>query len=370
MKIVLFRDNLKNGLTVAEKAIGESSHLPILKNILIKTHNDKIRLVTTNLELAITKFISGKIIENGALTIPFHTFYNIVSNITQDRIQLEKNENNFLFKTDNYQAKIQGVVEDEFPLIPKMENNESYLEIDPNIFKSALSQVINATQVSEIRPEISGILLDCQLTILKLVATDSFRLAEKTITNQQFKHNFNKSWRVIIPLKTAQEIIRVFPNDQVMKIYPDNNQILFKNNDVEVISRLIEGSYPDYDPIIPKELESELVVNRDHLINSLKLVNNFSGKTNDVRLAIREEQKVLDVYAANQFLGENNYLIPAKAKGNNFQDVAFNWRFFLDGLRAIDEENVFLGVNGASRPAIIRPLNDQSYFYILMPIRI
>lgn len=368
MKVVLFRDNLKDGLMAAEKAVSDSSSLPILKNVLLKTYNNKIKIVTTNLELAITKFISGKIIEEGSLTIPFQTFYSIVNNTNHDRINLERVDNNFIFKTDNYEAKIQGAHEDDFPIIPKLENIESYLEIDPIILKEAIGKVVNSAQISDIRPEISGVLFDFQLTILKLVATDSFRLAEKTLTNNQFRHNFDHSFKVIIPLKTIQEISKIFSNDQPIKISLDNSQILFKNNDIELISRLIDGNYPDYEQIIPKNIETEVVVNKDHFINSIKLVNNFSGKTNDIRLAVKD-QKVFEVYSNNQLLGENNYLIPAKVKGGDFEGIAFNWRYLLDGLRVIDGEGVVFGSNGLNRPAIIKPLEDKSYFYILMPIR-
>lgn len=370
MKLLLFKENLKSGLAVAEKAVADNAHLPILKNVLLKTVDNKIQLVTTDLELAITKLISGKIIEEGSLTIPFQTFYNIVNNTTHDRINLERINNNFIFKTDNYEAKIQGMIEDEFPIIPKLENLDQYMEIDPVIFKEAIGKVISAAQISEIRPEISGILFDFQLTTLKLVATDSFRLAEKTLNSSQFNHNFAKGFKVIVPLKTVQELTRIFPNDQNIKIHLDNNQILFRNNDIELISRLIDGTYPDYEAIIPKEIETEVVVNRDHFINSIKLVNNFSGRTNDIRLAVRDDQKVLDVYSVNQFLGENSYLIPAKVNGVGFQDVAFNWRYLLDGLRVIGEENLVFGASGNARPAVVKPVEDKSYFYILMPIRI
>lgn len=369
MKVVLFRDNLKDGLSAAEKAVSDNSSLPILKNILLKTSNNKIKLVTTNLELAITKLISGKIIEEGSLTIPFQTFYSIVNNTNHDRINLEKIDNNFVFKTDNYEAKIQGTHEDDFPIIPKLENIDHYLEIDPVVLKEAISKVVNAAQISDIRPEISGVLFDFQMTILKLVATDSFRLAEKTLTNNQFRHNFDHSFKVIIPLKTIQEIVKIFSNDQPIKISLDNSQILFKNNDIEVISRLIDGNYPDYEQIIPKNIEVEIIINKEHFINSLKLVSNFSGKTNDIYLAIKN-QKTLEVYSNSQLLGENNYLIPAKVKGQDFEGIAFNWRYLLDGLRAVDGESIIFGSNGLNRPAIIKSLEDKSYFYILMPIRV
>ena len=370
MKVILFRDNLKDGLSAAEKAVSENSSLPILKNVLLKTTNNKIKLVTTNLELAITKLISGKIIEEGSLTVPFSTFYNIVNNTTHDRINLEKSDNNFVFKTDNYEAKIQGLQEDDFPIIPKLENAENYLEIDPVILKEAVSKVVNAAQISDIRPEISGVLFDFQLTTLKLVATDSFRLAEKTLYSNQFKHNFEQGFKIIIPLKTVQELVKVFSNDQSVKISLDNSQILFRNNDVEVISRLIDGNYPDYEQIIPKEIETEVVVNKEHFINALKLVSNFSGKTSDIRLAIRNDQKTLEVYSFNQLLGENNYLIPAKVKGNNFEGISFNWRYLIDGLKVIDGEQIIFSSNGFNKPAVIKPTEDKSYFYILMPIRV
>lgn len=370
MKVILFRDNLKNGLAAAEKAVADSANLPILKNILLKTINNRIQLTTTNLEFAITKFISGKIIEEGSLTVPFGMLHNIVSQTTHDRINLEKNNNNFLFKTDNYEANIQGISADEFPLIPTIGNTEHYIEINPVVFQESLQQVVSAAHISEIRPEISGILFDFQSTILKLVATDSFRLAEKIIPANQFNHNFPAAFKAVIPLKTAQELLRVIGREKPLRILYDAHQILFKSDDIEVISRLIDGSYPDYEQIIPRETETEVTVNRAHFMNAVKLVSNFSGKTNDIRLAVKNDQKILDVYSVNQFLGENNYLIPARVSGAVFKDIPFNWRYILDGLKAISEENIIFKINGNTKPALIRPAEDASYLYMVMPIRV
>lgn len=370
MKVVLFRDNLKNGLMITEKAVADTTHLPILKNILLKTINNKIQLTTTNLELAITKLISGKIIEEGSLTVPFSTLYNIVSNTTHDRINLEKNKTNFIFKTDNYEAHIQGVSAEDFPLIPKITNTDHYIEINPVIFQEALQQVIVAAHISEIRPEISGVLFDFQITMFKLVATDSFRLAEKTITANQFKHTLTTAFKAIIPLRTAQELLRVISRDEPLFIFFDANQILFKSGDVEIISRLIDGSYPDYEQIIPKEAETELVLDRAHFMNAVKLVSNFSGKTNDIRLAIHTNQKILEVSSVNQFLGQNNYLIPTRITGAEFKDIPFNWQYLLHGLKAINEEHIIFKVQGGHKPAVIRPADDPSFVYIIMPIRV
>ena len=194
MKLIVLNINLKDGLSIVSRAIGENSNLPILKNILIKTFNNKIQLTATNLELAVTHLISGKIIEEGSITIPFSVIQGIVSNCESDRVTIEVQKNILKFKTDNYEASIQGLPEEEFPIIPKIENHIYNLSCAIDVLKNALLKVVQAIQISELRPEISGVLLDFQLTHFKLVGTDSFRLAEKTISEKFFKTNFDSSY--------------------------------------------------------------------------------------------------------------------------------------------------------------------------------
>lgn len=172
---------------------------------------------------------------------------------------------------------------------------------------------------------------------------------------------------MIIPLKTAQELLRIVSEGKV-RMYMDPNQILFKNDDLEIISRLIDGTYPDYEQIIPKNLETEIVLERDHLLNAAKLVSTFSSKTNELKMSFDEKKKVLEVYSANQYLGENKYLVPAKIKGSPFS-VSFNWKYVLDGLKNFNSKEIMLGVNGDNRPALLKNPADGSYFYILMPIK-
>lgn len=369
MKLIILKNNLKEGLMTAERGVSESAHLPILKNILLKTQDNKLKICSTNLEIGVTKFVSGKIIEEGGITLPFQTLYSLVNNINSEKINLETNTTSVIFKTDNYEAKIQGLHEDDYPIIPQIENYDQYLECDADIFLSALGQVVTSAQISEIRPEISGVLFDFQITALKLVATDSFRLSEKTLFSSQFSGTLQKAFKVIVPLKTIHKVLQIFINDQPIRIALDDNQICFKNSNVELISRLIDGTYPDYEQIIPKSFESELVVEKDHFGNALRLVSNFSSKVNDVRLKTSEMQKVLEVYAQNQFLGENNYLIPSRLTGNQLSDVAFNWRYLLDGLKAVGTNTLSFSLNGNTRPALLKSPEDASFFYIVMPIR-
>ena len=205
---------------------------------------------------------------------------------------------------------------------------------------------------------------------MKLVATDSFRLAEKTLFKNQYHTTFEQGLKIIIPLKTIQEVVRIFNDPDTLQIITDGSQILFRTEEVELISRLIDGEYPDYQTIIPKSIESEVILGRDQFINALKLASSFSGKINDVKIRIHNDKKAIEVYAANQNLGETEYLIPIKLKSGNFSEIIFNWRYLLDGLRTIGTSEVSFGLNGGAKPSVIKPIDDQSYLYILMPIKL
>ena len=375
MKILILKDNLKEGLNSIVRAISENNSLPILKNVLIKTVNNKIKLTATNLELAISKNVSGKIVEEGSITVPFSVLNGIISNLDSEKVNLEAVKGSLILKTDNYEAAIQGLDEEEFPIIPEIGNVENNIKIKESVFNEGILKVINCAQISEIRPEISGVLFDFQISSLKLVATDGVRLAEKTLFDKDYRSNFTRGFKSIIPLKTIQEIPRIFSSklgsgseDGEISIYFDSNQVLFKGENIEIISRLIDGTYPDYEPIIPKKFETECVVSRESFVNAVRLVSNFSGKVNDVKLKSKEGKKVMEISSSTQQLGENHYLVPIKAKGEDFE-VVFNWRFLLEGLKGFDVEELVVGINGDQHPAMIKSQKDFSYFYILMPIK-
>ncbi|MEK7496222.1 MAG: DNA polymerase III subunit beta [Patescibacteria group bacterium] len=371
MEVIILKNHLKYGLEALNRIGGEKdgTALLILKNFLIETIDNKIKLIMTNLELAVTVFIPGKVIKNGDLTIPFNIFNSIINNLQSERINLENKENKLIIKTDNYQAKIQGIKKEEFPIIPKIDKNQPKLEINASIFKKALLFLISAAQISETKPELSGILFSFQPNLLKLAATDSFRLAEKTITNTQFKSNIDKEFKTTIPLKTVQEIIRIFKEDEdQINIYFDQNQIFLKTENLEIVSRLINGNFPDYQQIIPENFETEIILEKEQLINALKLTGAFTDRLNEIKTIIKEGAKNIEIQSSNQAIGENKYLIPAKINGQSLE-IVFNWRFLLDGIRGLDSENVFIGFNGDNKPALLKSPGDASHFYILMPIK-
>jgi len=370
MKLIVLRKNLKDGLGIISGVKGSNINLPILKNFLIETVDNKIKLSSTNLELAITSYVAGKIIEKGALVVPLDIFLNIINSLQEERINLEVKNKNLIIQTDNYHAKIQGVEKEEFPIIPQISGDKFNIEIPTPILNKSLNSIIDSTQSSETRPELNGVLFDYQINILKLVTTDSFRLSEKIINSAVFNSKIDNKFKIIIPSKTVQEVIKSFTqeNNNKTSIIFDNNQILFKDEKTEIISRLINGEFPDYQIIIPKTTETEVVVNKEQFINALKLTSAFVGRLNEIKVIIKEGVKNIEIYSSGQGLGENKYLIPAKIKGPALEAI-FNWRFLLDGVKHLDSENIFFGLNNNNKPAVIKSPEDNSYLYIVMPIR-
>jgi len=367
MKLIIIKGNLHDALSIVERSAGDQQNLPILKNVFLRAQDNVISLTTTNLEIATTSFVSGKIIEGGEATTPISLFSNIISNIQTERLNLENQSEQLRIQTDNYEASLQTLPIDDFPIIPKIKNQKDFIEFSGDVFRSALSQVVPSAQLSDVRPELSSVLVSFGVDHVKFTATDSFRLSEKTISKQHFTTNHADTFKILIPLKTAQELIRITKTDTPIQMYHDENQVFFKTKNFELISRLIEGSFPDYENLIPKKNNAEIVVNREEFSHALKLASVFSPRVYEVKIKIPEHKKHLEIFSLDQTLGENKYLLPAKIEGT-IKDTSFNWRFLSDGLKAVSSEQISLGLNDDNKPGILRAPHDASYFYILMPI--
>ncbi len=370
MQLVILKNNLKEAVDALGRMSGEGTNsLPILKNFLIRTSDGKILVSSTNLELAITRSVPGKIVETGGITIPLAIMGALVSNLQSEKVQLDVEGTTLSLKTDNYQAKIQGLREDDFPIIPKIIKPESSFAVPAEIMAEALAFVANAAQGAAGKPELHGVLLDFQKGMLNIVATDNFRLAKKTIYESQLDAKNFAPARILIPARTVNEVLRVFKNSKShIQVEFDENQILFRDETSEIISRLIGGNFPDYEAIIPKETSSEATVNRIDFMSALKLTSSFADRLNEVRLSVKEAAKALEASSANQSIGENKYLIPAKVKGDPIE-VVFNWRFLLEGIKDLPSETINLKFVSDARPATVTGDKDTSYFYLLMPIK-
>jgi len=367
MKVIILKSNLKSGLDVVGRGVGTTTNLPVLGTVLLEARNNQIKLSTTNLELATTKIVFGKIIEEGEIAVSFSTLSGIVNNISSERVNLEVKNINLIIKTDNYDARIQGLDTKDFPIIPTIKDKKENLEIQGELLKSALQKTTMAVEVSDLRPEIGGLLFAVEPTGIKIVGTDSFRLAEATLSGKQIKNTFSKGLMITIPLRAAQELSRIIEDKESVQIYTDETQILFQTESFSMVSRLVEGKFPDYKAIIPKSIENSVVVDREELINGLKLTSSFSGRNSEVTLRIKDK-KTLEIFSSDSSIGENKFLLPVKADGQDME-IIFNWQFLLSGVRGGQSKNVILGLNGEEHPAIIKSPEEAGYFYILMPIK-
>ena len=367
MNLIILRTNLLDGLSSIERAVGENTNLPILKNILIRTPGNKIELVSTNLELAVEASVSGKIIEKGEITVPFSIFNSTIKNLNTERIILEEKGKKLIVKTDNYEAIMQIHDPKEFPIIPSISNEKNNIKINTKDLKEAIGSVIIAAQYSDIRPEISGVFMNYSDGILTFAATDGFRLSERRLGQKQFKADM-EDVSIIIPLKTATEVMRMFNKDEGVEIFIDPNQIMFHAQTEKIISRLIDGTFPDYQSVIPKQTQNEVLAERNELVNALKLASGFSGKANDVTIKIGDGNKFLEIYSSDNALGENCYKIPVKTKGEKFS-LVFNWKYVLDGLKIYKSPEVTIGVNSSDKPIVIRSANEPGLTYVAMPIK-
>lgn len=369
MKLIVLKNSLVEALSFTEKSVGFNSHLPILKNILIEV-GEKTVVSSTNLELAIKYFLAGKVIETGKVVVPFSLFSYIIRNLNAERITLESKDNGVLVTSDNYEAFVQGQDCGDFPIIPTSQNNRDFLKINSSFLRSCLAHTVVATQYSEIRPEISGVYMNFSDNKLTFVATDSFRLAERVLAPKDFQSSIREI-SAIIPLKTVQELLKMLDfvdSEDETSIFVDPNQILFKFNNCETTSRLIDGTFPDYKAIIPKEVQTEVIIPRQEFINAIKLVSSFSGKAQDITMKIGDNKKFLELFSSESSLGENKYKLPIKLDGDKFT-VVFNWRYLIDGVKIYDGDEFLFGMNSPQKPALIKSTSSPDLTYVVMPIK-
>ena len=373
MKFTILQENLKEALYIVGHITGKNINLPILNNVLIKAEQGNISFISTDLELGIINKKRGKVDKEGEFTFDSKILFDYISLLPNKKIDLELIEDELSIDCEKYNTKIKGQNPEEFPLIPEIENSETYLVKVKNLKKS-LSQVIFATSNSETRMELTGVLFEIIKDELLLVATDSYRLAEKKL---KLEEKSKKDIRVIVPAKTTQELTRILSSvkegteneNENVEIKISENQIKFLISGTEIISRLIEGQYPDYKQIIPNKSNTKANVSKQELVRAVKMSSLFS-KTgiNDINLDFPKDKNKIVVSSVMGQSGENITETDALVTGAD-NGIVVNFRYLLDCLNNISSENVILEISDANTPCIIKAEGDEDYLYIIMPIK-
>jgi len=367
MQIICLQENLKQSINITERIIGRNLTLPILNNILLEIEDNKLKISSTNLEIGINTWLAGKIIKKGKITVPAKLISDFVNNLPNKKIEIKIKNNKLELKCEKFKSILNGLSANDFPIIPKIKE-KPLVKISGELLKNNLAQVVEMAAISETRPEISGIYMFFDKNLIRLAATDSFRLAESNIDINS--NNKLTSQSIIIPQRTIQEIIRILGEKQTeVKIVLSGNQILFDLGYTQVISRLIEGQYPDYQQIIPDSFQTQVVVNREELIKNVKIASLFSGKVNNIKVNFNPKKSLIEVLSRDVDIGENKSQLEAQIKGKEVE-ATFNHRYLLDGLNTIFSDKVILGLNTSASPVVIRPVGDTSYTYVVMPIKV
>ena len=362
MKITVNQKNLKKALILVEKVVSKNTPLPILNNILLKTENGRLKVSATNLEIGVNYIIGAKIEEVGQIAVPARIISDFIGNIIDDKVSLTTKNNILSINSERYKTQILGFDAKDFPIIPKIKSKPLAL-IPTKLLKNSLITVLDSVAVSETRPELSGVFVDFNNDKIVFAATDSFRLTEK---NVDFKNVQKQSF--IIPRNTVVELIRIAGElEGDLAFNTSDNQISFSNDDFEIVSRVIDGNYPDYKKVIPEKFVSKVLVRKDELDKTIRLAGLFSTNISDIKINCSEGK--MAILAKNADKGEIETLIDASLKNQPFE-VSLNFRYLLDGLKILDTEKVVMEFTGQGSPLVIRPNDDKKdVVYLIMPLR-
>jgi len=376
MKLIILQEKLKEGVGTVERISIKSLSLLVLNNILIKAEKNFLNLATTDLEIGIKWWALAKVEKEGAITVPARVFSNFINFLPNKQIALELKDSTLAIECENYQTTLKGLSPEDFPIIPQITEGESVL-VDSHSFCQGLNQIADIAIPSTAKPEISGIFFVFQKDFIKMAATDSFRLGEKTFyLNLKTPSTLSKEYTLILPQKAAKEIINIFGEKEgELRICFSPNQILFElpmtetsHPQIQLISRLIEGEYPNYQEIIPKKYETQVIFQRNEFLNQIKSAALFSGKINEVKLKIDPKKEKVELFSQNPDLGEYHSHLAGEIKGKELE-ISFNHRFLADGLLNIKSSEVVFELTGSEGPGVLKPAGDPSYLYVVMPIK-
>lgn len=366
MKFSCTQENLLRALNILSHLATKSSTLPILNHLLVIARGEGVTLSATNLELAITCSVRGKVEKEGEFTVPASIISSYVALLPEGVLHVELQGKDFCIKTEGQKTKIRGEGASEFPVIPHVESGKEYV-CDRNTLRSGLIQVSLAASLDETRPEISGVLFYFVGNALTLAATDSYRLAEKKIPLSKTSGDL----RVILPQRTIQEILRILSilQENEIILLVSENQVLVKGDGVKITSRLIEGNYPNYEQIIPKQFRTEAKIQKDGFLKAIKSASLFT-KTgiNDVHLLFSQEKQSITLSSVNAQVGEHTAEISSFVSGED-NDIVFNYRYLLDGLASFNGEEISVRLIDNSSPGTFRSSAEDGHTYLVMPIR-
>ncbi|KKW18916.1 MAG: DNA polymerase III subunit beta [Candidatus Sungbacteria bacterium GWC2_49_10] len=364
MKAICAKEVFEYSISLAERFTGKNINLPALNTILIEAANNTLIITATNLEYAVQVSVPAKIQSPGKVAVPAKVLTQVIQSIQEENIDLEGKQETLVVKTTSREGKIIGVRSDDFPLIPKIKKTHTYT-FSSLALVDGIAKILPAVSISEFKPELNGIFFKIAPKELTLAATDTFRLAEKKI---KIPDGEVEAKTFILPGKIGQEIVRIFGGyERGVALSLGENQIEISTGDVRILSRLIDGMFPEYSAIIPKSFSTSLFLPKNEFANAIRSSSIFSSRLQDVHLTF--SPKKVEIKAENAEIGLTTISLPCELTGKPLA-INFNYRFLLDGVWGTSEDELFFGANDANAPALLRNKSDASFSYVIMPIRL
>ncbi|MBI2483848.1 DNA polymerase III subunit beta [Candidatus Uhrbacteria bacterium] len=372
MKFSCLQENLQKGVSLVRNVVGKNKSLPILSNILLKAEKGSITIESTNLELGIHCTIRGLIEEEGVVAIDAKVFFDYISLLPKEKI-IFSCENDFTLHITcgTYTTTLRGVNPDDFPILPFFQSDTTILCDNTQTLYALQGILFSSAPFSETRPELSGVYLHWKDTnTLSFITTDTYRLSYYSINIKQKKgspHN------VIVPLQTLQEIQKILTTQQGedIEITQSDSQIQFTCGAVRLVSKVIQGTYPDYENIIPKNFSTTLILEKNEFTKAIRATSLFSKSgLFDVCIAItitQEGKGRVDISSANTTIGENSVVLEGEGKGAD-NTISLNYKYLLDWLSICPEDKIVLRVVDSTTACLFEPIKRENQYYLVMPI--
>lgn len=362
MKLQVTQENLNKALGTVARVANARGTLPVLANVLIKTVNNRVSIAATNLDIAITQYIGAKVSEEGSITVPARLMQDFVSSLPAGNIELDLDDYKLHIVTDQYKSVINGVSAEEFPVMPAIESGQSW-SIPGPVLKKSLQQVVLAASNDEARPILTGVFMHTHEGKLYMAATDSYRLGEKMLMPHA------EEISLLVPVSAMQDLLRIVSDiEDDVQVTHDDQQVLFRVGDVELVARLIEGKYPPYRNLIPSNFSTSAVLKRADLLNVTKVSSLFARESaGSITIEVSEVSQELSIRSVASQLGENNAKAAAKITGSG--EITLNSRYLLDALHALSGDQVEFCFNGKLDAIVLRDPEANDYLHLIMPLK-
>ncbi len=363
------QENLARGLSIVSRAVSSRSTLPVLANVLLKTEDAGLKLTATNLEIGITYWVPGKIESDGATTVPAKLLTDLVNSLPAgDKVDLELGAGESLhLKSGRFETHIKGIEADEFPAI-QTAGDRPTTRVAQNVLRRALNETAFAAASDEARPILTGVLAKFEGNQLTLAAADNYRIAVKTIAILDAVPETS----VVIPARALNELARVLSDveDPVeIVLASGRNQVLFHLDGIDLVSRLIDGQFPNYQQVVPKEHSTRAVLDREELLRAVRPAALIAHESaNIVKLQISSDGEAGITVSANAEVGDHVGQVEAAVEGDG-TTIAFNARYLADVLTNVDADQFALELNGPLSPGVFKPIGDDQYIHVVMPVR-